>query len=254
MNREYLERKTQGLLVDVIGSSLEITNRHHFATWARNELRALFPHKMLLGCVGRVDRSGSSVESAMGVDWPVEYVEAIKSTDGKVGSPIVARWLAERRPQIFEPGNGQFAVPPGWLATFNKYELQNIAAHGVLAPDHRTATYFTFSQIDQKLSDRHALLLELLVPHMHQAFVRIISSEREKVARKTPLSSMLTPKELEVLPWLAAGKTNPEIAVILSRSPCTVRNQVHVILTKLNVVSRAQAVAAAKDLNLLGCR
>ena len=53
----------------------------------------------------------------------------------------------------------------------------------------------------------------------------------------------LTEREAECLRWAAAGKTNGEIAVILSISENTVRYHFKNILSKLDATSRAQAIA-----------
>lgn len=58
--------------------------------------------------------------------------------------------------------------------------------------------------------------------------------------------SSLTPREREVLGWLARGLTNHEIAGELVIAPKTVRNHVSRIYSKLGVDSRAQAVLAAQ--------
>lgn len=54
-----------------------------------------------------------------------------------------------------------------------------------------------------------------------------------------------SPKEVEILRLLAAGYANREIAQALFKSEGTVKNQVSVILSKLNVRDRAQAVLKA---------
>lgn len=54
----------------------------------------------------------------------------------------------------------------------------------------------------------------------------------------------LTERELEIVEWIAMGKTNPEIGSILEISVFTVKNHVQRIFKKLNVSNRAQAVAA----------
>jgi DNA-binding CsgD family transcriptional regulator len=53
----------------------------------------------------------------------------------------------------------------------------------------------------------------------------------------------LTPREQEVWQWLCLGKTNWEIAQVLHLSESTIKNHVQRILNKLNVNTRAQAVA-----------
>ncbi len=55
----------------------------------------------------------------------------------------------------------------------------------------------------------------------------------------------LSQREAEVLGWVAAGKTNPEIATILGRSPRTVQHHLEHILRKLGVETRTAAAARA---------
>jgi two-component system, OmpR family, response regulator len=61
----------------------------------------------------------------------------------------------------------------------------------------------------------------------------------------------LTPRELEVLQLLAEGLTQPQIARRLVISPRTVGTHIQNLLGKLDVHSRAQAVALAHRLGLV---
>jgi DNA-binding CsgD family transcriptional regulator len=58
-------------------------------------------------------------------------------------------------------------------------------------------------------------------------------------------SSELTPREREVLRWLATGKTDGEIAALLSLSPRTVQKHLEHIYVKLGVETRTSAVTRA---------
>ncbi len=53
----------------------------------------------------------------------------------------------------------------------------------------------------------------------------------------------LTPREIEVLKWIAVGKRNGEIGTILACSPRTVQKHVQHILHKLDVETRTAASA-----------
>lgn len=68
-------------------------------------------------------------------------------------------------------------------------------------------------------------------------------------AERSALSD-LTPREEEVLEWLARGLSNDEIAGRLFIAPKTVRNHVTRIYAKLDVDSRARAVVLARDAGL----
>lgn len=52
----------------------------------------------------------------------------------------------------------------------------------------------------------------------------------------------LTPRESEILGWVAHGKTNGEIATILWISPTTVRKHLENVYPKLGVHTRTAAV------------
>src|SRR6187401_3666646 len=63
---------------------------------------------------------------------------------------------------------------------------------------------------------------------------------------ENPLSSLgLTARETEVLSWIAQGKTNYEIGVILSACTGTICKHVEHILCKLDVKNRTSAAAIA---------
>jgi LuxR family quorum-sensing system transcriptional regulator CciR len=62
----------------------------------------------------------------------------------------------------------------------------------------------------------------------------------------------LSMRENECLRWAAVGKTDSEIAVILSRSCATIRFHIHNAAMKLNAVNRSQAIFKAGQLGYLG--
>ena len=58
----------------------------------------------------------------------------------------------------------------------------------------------------------------------------------------------LTPRQAEVAYWVAQGKTNPEIAVILGASPRTIDKHMERILARLGVENRASLMLATSEL------
>ena len=58
----------------------------------------------------------------------------------------------------------------------------------------------------------------------------------------------LTPRQAEVLYWIAQGKTNAEIAIILGTSPRTVEKHVEQLLERLQVENRVAASARANEM------
>jgi len=66
-----------------------------------------------------------------------------------------------------------------------------------------------------------------------------------------PVTSNLTPREMEVLGLLAQGKSNPDIAAEFVISRATVKVHVERIIRKLGVSDRTQAVVRAIELGLI---
>jgi DNA-binding CsgD family transcriptional regulator len=86
--------------------------------------------------------------------------------------------------------------------------------------------------------DRDVRVLELLTPHLVRLY------KRAAMRRETPRRlEMLTPREREVIALIAAGRTNREAARYLWISPHTVRAHLEHIFEKLEVTTRAAAVA-----------
>ncbi|MBL4797681.1 MAG: response regulator transcription factor [Oleispira sp.] len=65
------------------------------------------------------------------------------------------------------------------------------------------------------------------------------------------LNSDLTPKEHEILRWMATGMSNKEIAKVLMKSDQTVKAQARELMRKLEVGSRTEAVIKATQLNII---
>jgi LuxR family maltose regulon positive regulatory protein len=61
----------------------------------------------------------------------------------------------------------------------------------------------------------------------------------------------LSVRELEVLRLIASGKSNAEVARTLVIAISTVKTHTNSIFSKLQVTSRTQAIALARDLQLL---
>lgn len=77
----------------------------------------------------------------------------------------------------------------------------------------------------------------------------LLRNERADVAVAARAPDVaLTPRETEVLSWLAKGKTNRDIADILGMSPRTVNKHLEHIFEKLGVETRSAATAIAGQL------
>lgn len=94
-----------------------------------------------------------------------------------------------------------------------------------------------------------------LIIHLHgnSNGRRLLLREEPQTVSATSLRSLgLTPRECEVLAWIAEGKTNAEIAVILGMSHHTVKRHVEDILCKLGAETRTGAANIALHATMNG--
>jgi transcriptional regulator EpsA len=94
------------------------------------------------------------------------------------------------------------------------------------------------------------MALKLLLPYIDTALrqmpavpMRQSLCARDDARRHAIRVTALSERELQIMVWVAMGKTNPEIGMILDISEFTVKNHMKSIFGKLDVTNRAQAVA-----------
>jgi len=94
-----------------------------------------------------------------------------------------------------------------------------------------------------------ALLLHRFSPKGEEALTVLYLVEEQSPPGPAELTRLgLTPRQGEVLYWIAQGKTNAEIAIILGTSPRTIDKHVEQLLERLGVENRLAAAAQANEI------
>jgi len=78
-----------------------------------------------------------------------------------------------------------------------------------------------------------------------------VAQEATAPAADERLPESLSERELEVLALIAAGKSNKEIAARLFVSTSTVKTHINNLYCKLGAAARPQAIARAREMDLL---
>ena len=142
-------------------------------------------------------------------------------------------------------------------ALFAEYYRHVGLDHAVAVPlwmDGRTLASLVLNRRGQDFSERDRERLELLRPHLAflyrvacgQAVADGAQAQPALVPRSpTPSPAGLTPREREVVHWLAHGKTDADIAALLGTSPRTVHKHLEHVYVKLGVETRTAAVMRA---------
>jgi DNA-binding CsgD family transcriptional regulator len=131
-----------------------------------------------------------------------------------------------------------------------------------LHADGRLIVAFVLNRTRRDFSERERDLLEIVRPHLatlYRQSYSLAEAQRALAASGEPsplwrgttdTMAGLTPREREVLGWVAAGKTNAQIAAILGAMPRTVAKHLERIFEKLGVETRT--AAAMRVLNRTG--
>ena len=83
--------------------------------------------------------------------------------------------------------------------------------------------------------------------HVRELVARVKVHLQELGPPKGDTPNPMTDRECEVVRLLASGKTYKQVARALNLSQSTVRNHLHNVYHKLNVVDRAQAVIVSRE-------
>src|SRR5205085_10849102 len=91
--------------------------------------------------------------------------------------------------------------------------------------------------------DQACLLVHWRRPHARDAITLLLELVKDCGSRSQRRHGKLTIRESKVLHWLAAGKSNAEIAELLAISPSTVGKHLERIYDKLGVENRTAAAS-----------
>ena len=142
-------------------------------------------------------------------------------------------------------------------ALFGEYYRAIRIDHAIAVPIHvrgNELVSFVLNRSGRDFSDRDVACLEAIRPHLGNLFRLSRELEGARAAwgapavTQEPAAEALTPREREVLRWLAGGKTDRDIGDILGISPRTVHKHLQRIYEKLGVETRTAAVVRAMHL------
>ena len=240
------------LLVNV-ESAVRVKQRPDFFSWVQGVFQGMLAHEVLV--CGLADPGARGLRFEWMGSFPVSgerLADLCDPSDGLLPM-LVTRWEhAGRTPIVLAPGlNCDGAGGADKIVeALRQLDLANVAAHGLPGLDGQAVGFFAFFKLSTA-PPRAAAALQLLVPYLYAAWLQANCNQTgQNPLRGSAVREILTTRETEILSWVERGKSNNEIAQILSISHLTVKNHVQKILRKLNVQNRAQAVAKGMSLNL----
>lgn len=243
----------ESLLIN-LDASLRVHARPQFFSWTQGLLQNLIRHEILI-CALRSSKSPAFyVESfSMGVDDPARFSMMFRQ-DTTLVPRLIKAWEQNcLQPVLCSAEQDDDAASSPLARELGRLGATSIYTHGTYDSFGKLVSLFAFARRPEAADPGLAHTLEIIVPLLHTAWMRIQIGQRGETAdfARPSGAGILTVRELEVLKWMYLGKSNIEIGTILGLSPLTVKNHVQKILRKLNVRNRTQAVGKGLALRIV---
>lgn len=249
-------------LVRVIEGAPQVRRRYHFFMWTQAALQHLLPHKLLIAGAYQRGRKELVLEAFHNIAVPQPVLNLLCDARSQAVLLAQAAWVSRRgQPTCFDVGSDAMPETSAERSALQVAGYVQLLVHGVARPQRVTEieSFFMLASPGREPSPHELLYFDLLLPHLHSAYLRVQAVERElsngalPPRRPEPSASgtLITAREKQILRWVRDGKNNQQIGEVLDISPLTVKNHIQKILRKLGATNRAQAVAKAIAMNLL---
>ena len=236
-------------LLDAISKSHSIRKHFDFYQWQQNYVNDFIPHDILIAAWGDFKTGDLHFD----ISSSILAVRAHQLTNGtQEVSPIMTelfnRWERNSDCWYFSEDFSNSKVNLNY-STDDKIisalkEMGTVLVYGFRDKRGENDVLYAFFNSNCHLKTDTSVL-SLLMPHVDAA-LRRIDCIPEKVTKKIvnmPRLNMISGRESQVLDLVVQGKTNVEIADSLFISLNTVKNHLKNIFRKMDVSSRAEAVA-----------
>ena len=241
-------------LITVADASLRVTNSKQFFSWIQGEVQYLLPHEIAVCCIAVGGHS--KMEYRCFSSTPsFSHVHFQALTAPGVG--LVARMMQRARDQgdAFLVGQ-EFTMgdcDKTWVGELEKFDLCNVAAHGLTGANGKLKSYFCFFRLRDHLDIRMEYLLNILLPILDAALCRSLADDlKNAIKRPTVVKKpLLHKRQIQILLLVKTGMTNEMIAKKLNLSTWTVKSHMQNIMKTLNAQSRGQAVIEAINMGLI---
>ena len=208
--------------------------------------QALFPFTRVIGGLAKLGRTGDfeGFTNVLNVSYPEEWIRLYWQRGYFEIDPVLQTALRQRGTQHWEATykSASSDKQREFIAAAKEFGLTDGITTGSTDTACGVGTFCSFASAGRVDAKRYMPLVEYFGYHVHLALLRTAPKSSQPVA---PCVRELTLREMTILNWVRQGKTNWEIAKIMSVTERTIRFHVESIFSKLDVTSRSHAVATA---------
>ena len=250
-----LSARDKEYLVRAIEAAFQVRTRHQFFLWAQGQFRGLLPHKVLAAIRFDKNEQVEQIGFFHGRMLDAQQEEALCHPAHGLAIRVARLCDRQRSPLLLSVAahlSSEGLPPPTDLAIdFHHCAVENALiciADGIVGGQFA----FVLFDVEDGPSYRQAYLLELMLPHLQVALLRLQGPADGATnfnfgSDKPPI----TERETEILRLVQRGNSNHEIGAALGISTLTVKGHTQKIFRKLKVQNRAHAVSRGNELRVL---
>lgn len=250
-NLVILTKPEEEHLLGALESALKVRFLRHLFLWSQGQLQGLLPHEIMV-CLHYAENDEVQRVECLRSSMPEPGVMQYLCDPSKGLAVRIAHYCRNQDllPCAIEHEAQDATHPLAMLQVeLQRNQLGNALVHGTERL-RGGSTCFVLFGFPEPPAARQKFFLDLLLPSLHLAFLRVMTLGNQDSLAQTP-AAILSERELEVLGWVAKGKSNYEISLIMELSTLTVKNHMQRIFRKLKVNNRVQAVLRSNALQLM---
>jgi len=244
--------QTLAALHQALRSALPVRQRSELFMWSQGALHACVPHA-LLSCT-LFDAQGQLLhhDNFYSTLMDGKTLEAATATEAGLGADLARHclqlgqtllYLDRRAAPEAASASARAQALDALRQRCNQWALGPALVVSTGAIPGSLSSCFVFFRLPTPTQPLQQDFAALLLPHLHLALLRSWAAKEDAERRLADEAWALTTRQLEILNWVQQGKTNFEIAAIMSVSPLTVKNHLQKLFKRLDVHNRTQAVA-----------
>lgn len=232
----------------IIAQVVGVKRHFDLLVWLQGDVQAHLPHEIMLAAWGDLE-TGSFYHDIVS-DLPGLRSESIpQETLAPLLKALFNQWLSQdRRPFLLREGESDLFGDGLGLHGPLGDGLRNARCalvHGITDERGQHDCLYVIFSSGSEYQEATCGAMEVLLPHIDTALRQVahlpLQQKYRQVAKAPVEDSTLSQRELEIMHWVAMGKTNYEIGSILDISLFTVKNHMQRIFKKLDVANRLQA-------------
>lgn len=240
----------------VVSHSELVRSHLDVLVWLQGDMQQFLPHEIMIAAWGDF-KTGAVQHDIISAITGVRSHASNAVTLTPLLMDLFHRWASLGKvPLAINAGDAGFLLQDSDLQCALGSALQTMrcaVVHCICdtrgSHDCLYVTFSTQERSDASMRGAMSVVLPFIdlalrqIEHLPHQVVSTGPEVEAEVAKLLLEEHSLSEREVQILHWVAQGKTNPEIGSILNISAFTVKNHMQRMFKKLNVSNRAQAVA-----------